>query len=273
MTYKCGGGGTLPPFFCLKEENESMFAEFLVKNEFYKQYMQLYATRSAIGNLEMEHLKAEVALPARTVEMYNNMKAFMNIIEKHPDKISPYDVVDIAETVNKDIVYFDKGYRKTQVQVKLAKNFFPIPAKDVPMKMYTIFDSYHNIWNELPVFEKEARLHIELVRLQPFEDGNKRTARILTSYNLCCQNKAPIIISGDETDQYFSYIDNYDVDRFAEFLESKSKEELEVMIELYRRVCGDEFSTVDYSEFTSAADMGLLQVATEQGIQKKKEYK
>ena len=83
--------------------------------------------------------------------------------------------------------------------------------------------------------------HIELVRAQPFEDGNKRTARILTNYNLCKQNKAPVIISGCETDKYFTFIDNYDADGFAKFLEEKSKQELEVMLELYMKICGDDF--------------------------------
>lgn len=235
-----------------------MFAEFLKKNEFYKQYMQLYATRIAIANLEMENQNA-VTLPTRTIEMYNNMHAFMNIIEKNPMRISPYDVIDIAEIVNRDINFFSRGYRKTQVEVRGAKNFFPIPAREIPMKMYSLFDTYHNTWSLLSPYEREARMHIELVRIQPFEDGNKRTARILTNYNLCHQNKAPVIISGTETQQYFSYIDNYDVDKFAEFLEGKSKEELQVMIDLYKRVCGDDTFPVENS-YNNNDDIELGQI-------------
>lgn len=219
--------------------DDEMFAQFLNRREFYRQYMQLYATRCAIGNMEMEQ-QTDITLPRGTIEMYNNMNAFMNIIEKKPMKISPYDVIDIASDVNRNISYFDKGYRKTQVEVKKAKNFFPIPASAIPMKMYSLFDTYHNVWGILSPYEREARLHIELVRIQPFEDGNKRTARILTSYNLCSQNKAPVVINGNETEQYFSYIDNYDVIGFSEFLEQKSKEELLVMSELYKQVCGDD---------------------------------
>lgn len=214
-----------------------MFAEFLRRDEFYQKYMQLLATRMAIGNIEMENPNAHGSMADHYLEIYNNMEAFRQLIEENKDKITPYDIANIAYRVNNE--EYD-GFRRTQVEVRKAKNFFPISAKDVIPKMYSIIDNYYNIWNILPVYEKEARLHIEFVRTQPFEDGNKRTARILTNYNLCKQNKAPIIISGKETDKYFSYIDDYDIDGFAEFLKLKSREELEVMMTLYKSICGDD---------------------------------
>ena len=107
----------------------------------------------------------------------------------------------------------------------------------------------------LPVYLKEAKLHIELVRTQPFEDGNKRTARVLTNYNLLKQNKAPVIISGCETDTYFSFIDNYDAEGFAKYLETKSKHELEIMLILYKKICGDGFLEYDNIEENSIASV------------------
>lgn len=213
-----------------------MFAEFLKRDEFYQKYMQLLATRMAIGNVEMENQYIPGSLSENYIDIYNNIEAFRRLIETNPDKIMPYDLVDIASMVNNGVY---EGFRKTQVDVRKAKNFFPIPAREVIPKMYSIMDNYYNIWNVLPVYEKEARLHIELVRTQPFEDGNKRTSRILTNYNLCKQNKAPIIISGRETDEYFGYIDDYNVEGFTKFLKEKSDAELQVMMSLYEKICGD----------------------------------
>lgn len=225
-----------------------MFVEFLRKGEFYKKYIQLFNMRSTITNLEMEDIESEITSPSRTIEMYNNLNAFTDLLENNPEKISPYDVIDVADNVNKNINYFDKGFRKTQVEVACSKHFFPIAASKVPEAMYSLFNAYHNIWNVLPVYEKEARFHIELVRIQPFEDGNKRTARIVTNFNLCKQNKAPVIISGNETNKYFEYIDNYDVENFAKFLQEKSKEEFENMLNLYKTMYGDNFIE-DTSDF------------------------
>lgn len=134
--------------------------------------------------------------------------------------------------------YFDKGFRKVGVEVRGAP-FFPPNAKDVIPEIYNLFDCYYNVWNILPVYEREARFHIRYIHIHPFEDGNGRTGRILTSYNLCNQNKAPIIISSRERKKYFSYINNNDIDSLALFFEKKSKEELEVMLDLYKSICGD----------------------------------
>lgn len=220
-----------------------MYAQFLRKGKFYDKYMQLYAMRQAIANMEMENHKDDMLNKENTQEMFNNVIAFENILSRNPDKISPYDLIDIADDINNGI--YSKGFRKTQVDVKKAENFYPPRAVEVPQAIYSLFDSYHNIWNCLPRYNKEARLHIELVRIQPFEDGNKRTARILTNFNLCKQNKAPVVLSGKETDEYFGYIDNYDVDKMAKLFEKKSEEEFEIMLDLYRSMYGDSLEYDD----------------------------
>ena len=226
-----------------------MFAEFLNKDQFYEKYMQVFSTRLAIGNVEMENPNIQGTMTEHYFDIYKNIAAFRQLIEENKDKITPYDIADIAYQVNNE--KFSRGFRKTQVQVRKAQKFYPIEAYNVIPKMYSLMDNYYNIWNMLPIYEKEAMLHIELVRTQPFEDGNKRTARILTNYNLCKQNKAPIIISGKETDKYFSYIDDYDVDGFADFLKTKSKKELEIMIELYKTICKSD-SLLEEEEKTNS---------------------
>lgn len=120
-----------------------MFAEFLKQNEFYQKYMQLFTFRFTVGNLEMEDSKTEITDSNRAIEMYNNMNAFMDLIERNPDKLTPFDVIETADLVNKDIEFFQKGYRKTQVDVKKAKYFFPVPAREVPSKMYALFNAYN----------------------------------------------------------------------------------------------------------------------------------
>ena len=212
-----------------------MLAEFLDRDEFYDKYMLNLATRMAIGNVEMESSPGTVS--EQYLDIYNNMDAFEYLITSDIDRISPFDIKKCAEIINNGA--YD-GFRKTAVEVRKAKNFYPIDAKMVIPQMYNIINNYYNVWNMLPVYLKEAKLHIDLVRTQPFEDGNKRTARILTNYNLCKQNKAPVIISGCETDIYFSFIDNYDAEGFAKFLEEKSKQELEIMLILYKKIVGDD---------------------------------
>ena len=216
-----------------------MFAQFFKKTDFYDRYMQLYAMRQAIANLQMEDSVTDLLSSTRTQEMFNNVIAFENVLLRNPEKISPYDLMDIADDVNAGI--YDRGFRKTQVEVRAATKFFPPSPREVPQAIYTTFDKYHNLWVNLPVYEREARLHIELVRIQPFEDGNKRSTRILTNYNLCKQNKAPVVIPGVETDEYFSYIDDYNVEALTAFFRKKSEEEFKIMLDLYRSTSNQDF--------------------------------
>lgn len=217
-----------------------MFTQFLTKDKFYEKYMDLFATRFTMGSLRIEDRKTDLSSSTRAIEMFNNLTAFKNLVERNPIKITPMDVVDVAEEVNKNLNFFNRGFRKTQVHVNTAP-FIPSPAIRVIPEMYCLFDNYYNVWNELPIYEREARFHIKFIRIHPFEDGNGRTGRIILNYNLCKENRAPVIISSSEIKKYFGFIDNNQVDQMTKFLEKKSKEELEVMLELYERICGGDF--------------------------------
>lgn len=220
-----------------------MFLEFLTKNDFRDTYLQLFITRFTIGNLEMEDKNTELTSPTRSIEFFTNKQAFDYILQANPDKISPYDLADVAYIVNNE--EYSRGFRKRPVEVPKAKHFEPLSARLIPQAIYSVFDSYHNIWSDLDIYEREARLHIEIVRMQPFEDGNKRSARILTNYNLLKNNKAPVLIEASETDEYFDYIDNYDVEGLANMFRKKSKEELVVMMDLCKRMgVADNFSDI-----------------------------
>lgn len=228
-----------------------MIAQHLTNNNFVSEYMNYYAMRQALSNLQMEDNSINVLDPKRNGEMLANMKAFKNILNEKPDKISPYDLIDISYVVNGE--QYSKGFRKTQVDVPRAKNFTPCSPSRIPEAIYSVFNAYNNIWCNLNPYEREARLHIELVRIQPFEDGNKRSARILTSYNLIMNNKAPIIITAEEIDEYFNYIDEYNVKGMTEFFTKKSIDEFDIMLELYQNMCGDDFK-IDNEQSTNEVD-------------------
>ena len=211
-----------------------MIKEFLQDKEFFNSYIQNYALRQAIANMQLENKNSEMvtSLEAND-ELIDNMVAFKWIFEASPSRISPYDLNEIAYRVNGE--QFGIGFRKTNVTVNKAKNFTPCSPSQIPEAVYSLFNAYRNIWTDLSPYEREARLHIELVRIQPYQDGNKRSARILTSYNLFSSDRSPVIIPGEETDEYFGYIDNNDVEGMAKYLERRSKLEYDFMVGSYNR--------------------------------------
>lgn len=108
-------------------------------------------------------------------------------------------------------------------------------ALNVSKDMYMLVKRYNEDWKELDSFEREARFHIEFIRIHPFEDGNGRTGRLLLNYNLLRQNIAPVIITTDLEEYYHSYIQNEDVDGMANLFKIQSTRENEVIYELFER--------------------------------------
>ena len=76
--------------------------------------------------------------------------------------------------------------------------------------------------------------HINFMRIHPFEDGNKRCVKIILASNLLKSFCAPIIITEEDTKEYYKYINNCDYDGFAEFLRQRSKLEMDTLVSLFK---------------------------------------
>ncbi|MGI6329619.1 MAG: Fic family protein [Bacilli bacterium] len=205
---------------------------------FCDEYLKLFAVRFIYGNLLLEDDKVLVSNPKRAIEVYNHMQALkycLNMVKDKNNRLTPYQVQRIHEIINKDINFFPKGYRKTKVIIG-NNSFIPEQPSKIPLKVMCLFDNYYNTWTFRDVFEKEALFHLGLVRIQPFEDVNKRTATIATNYNLLNQGYAPIIIDNDYKDKYFNYLFTNNSMGLAKLLERSSQQELLVMRDLCNRL-------------------------------------
>ncbi|MCY3665602.1 MAG: Fic family protein [Gemmatimonadetes bacterium] len=71
----------------------------------------------------------------------------------------------------------------------------------------------------LPLFLAES--HWSFIHIHPFDDGNGRTARLLSNYALLRNNLPPIVIKSEDRDRYISGLQNADIGRIlplAEFM-------------------------------------------------------
>ena len=60
-----------------------------------------------------------------------------------------------------------------------------------------------------------ARSHWSFLRIHPFDDGNGRTARLLTNYVLLRSGLPPMVIKSAERDRYIGALQNADLGRMA----------------------------------------------------------
>lgn len=207
-----------------------MFYEFKIKDSFYEQYLSFYLDRFIYTAIDVEDDKDQVVSKSKK---NNLLKAFKYALSVDDDCLNVYDIKDLGDLINKD-EDVPEGFRRIRVSAGNKATFTPVRPNEIIVSLYCLLDNYKNLWCDLDPYEREARFHIEFMRIHPFEDGNKRTAKTILNRNLLFQDKAPVIIDYEETDLYYQFINNRDYDGFAKFLEQKSKNELTNMVGLYK---------------------------------------
>lgn len=117
--------------------------------------------------------------------------------------LHPYLVKD-----NLDISDYDKGHFRDKYSKAIQVGYFePTPGSQVKREMSYAFTEYAFVDRkglDNP-FEKIAKLHAQIVRIQPFMDGNKRTAFLATNAMLKLHGLPIIdICSGKEENEIYN---------------------------------------------------------------------
>ena len=205
-----------------------MFLEFKLKDKFYQQYIKYFIERFTYSSVEIENTKNDERI--RQMNLY--AKAFEYFLDLPYDTISLYDIKHAADIVNDSNGI--SGFRK--INVLSGSDFVPAAPNQIQYLLMSLLDNYYNVWSELDVFEREARFHIEFMRIHPFEDGNKRVSKLILNSNLCKNDCAPVIITSEDTETYYNFINNQDYIGFAQFLKQRSNIELNTMVGLYKLI-------------------------------------
>ena len=73
---------------------------------------------------------------------------------------------------------------------------------------------YEHEWQELTCFERAVNLHMAIINIHPFIDGNGRCARLMMNYELIKNNYPPVLINESQKLSYYAIIEeiNEDVD-------------------------------------------------------------
>lgn len=206
-----------------------IFARLMGDKGFSSDYLVAYLDRFVYSATDLEKgLDGE----RRKKLIQSLIEAFNVLGELSSSKLSPYDLVKIGDLVNREEGI--SGFRKINVSAGNYAKWTPVLPRQIIYSLYSLLDNYYNVWNERDVYEKEAAFHISFMRIHPFEDGNKRTAKVILNANLIMQNYPPVIITEEETQQYYEFINNEDVVGFAKFLRLKSLFELNTMMSYYK---------------------------------------
>lgn len=219
-----------------------MFLELKSKHSnFRKRYFDMLKYRLAYGSLEIEGIEGDLADAIQSMKISNQLEAIDYIFEQNIDEFSsPMQYLqllcEIAERTTGGEV---DNFRKTYAAV-VGSSVERSNPNMIRNDLYYLVDDYKywidNCKSVDELYEIEARFHIRLLHIHPFEDGNGRTARIILVYNLCNHNLAPCIITKEIKKEYCDYIEKGDEKGLAALIKKLSEKELDAMISLYNEL-------------------------------------
>lgn len=207
-----------------------IFEKLLHDDGFRKNYFLGYADRFVYSATDLEKgLSSE----ERKAAIQNLLLALKYLMDEVRDrKLSFGDIVKVGDLVNLENGI--AGIRKVNVSAGHLAEWHPVYPRQIYLALYNLLNNYYNVWCDRDIYEREALFHIGLMRIHPFEDGNKRTAKIIMNANFVKQNYPPVIITEEETELYYKFINDEDEIGFAKFLKSKSLQELNTLMSYYK---------------------------------------
>ena len=200
--------------------------------KFLNEYFELLISRITYSSMSLEPDLGDIVNHRNAIRLNDNMKAFKILLTFLNQELSETEIITIANMINKSAPFISDGYRR--IGRYITDTNIPISApENIHKDMLTLLQNYQNNWQDPNLFTREAKFHIDFIRIHPFEDGNGRTGRLLLNYNLLKQGIAPVIITNDLKEEYENCIQNRDVANLTKLFEKQSVKELAIINKLY----------------------------------------
>lgn len=203
------------------------------KNLIKNKYISFFIERFVYSVTELEELEnAE----QRNLLMLNILEAFSYLLG-NMDYLNIGDVIRTGNIINES---YDvpQGLRRIGVTAGNKATFTPIHPSKIPSELNMLFYQYYNMWNELDPFLREAMFNVKYMRIHPLEDGNKRSGKLILASNMWKACIPPAIITKEDTDDYYDFLNSQDYEGFAEFLRQRSNLETNTLCGFYKILRG-----------------------------------
>lgn len=147
-------------------------------------------------------------------ETINHQNAFKYIFEAMNKDIDLITLIkNLHQIIGSGIIEGAGDYKEHEnylVNSNGEEINFTLPTQ-VSNRMEELKWKYENEWQNLTVFERAVRLHMAIINIHPFRDGNGRVARIIMNYELIKNNYPPVNINESQKLSYYSVIEEINV--------------------------------------------------------------
>lgn len=195
--------------------------------DFTQSYEEFYIERFIYSIAEVETYEDKKKI------MQSVLEAYQYLLEVD-GPLTLGNIKTVGNKVNSTDENIPEGFRRIVVTPGDKANFTPVRPNLVPSSLSDLLYNYYYIWEGLDPFLKEAMFHIKYMRIHPFEDGNKRSGKLILTTNLCKAGLPPILITKEDTSAYYEFVSEEDYEGFAEFIRQRSHIENTTMCAFYK---------------------------------------
>lgn len=147
-------------------------------------------------------------------ETINHQNAFLYIFEAIEKDIDIIELIkDLHKIIGNETIKNAGKYKKTinyLINSRGEEINFTNPTL-VEERMKLLKTRYDNEWKKLTVFERAINLHMAIINIHPFSDGNGRVARLIMNYELIKNNYPPVNINESQKLSYYSVIEEINI--------------------------------------------------------------
>ena len=106
------------------------------------------------------------------------------------------------------------GQEKIKRNVKIAgTTYIPPKWQDLKKEMENFLKWYNAEHRKLHALELASLVHLKMISIQPFADGNSRLSRLLMNWILWKKNYPLVDIPIEELEDYYAVLDLYQIEK------------------------------------------------------------
>lgn len=149
-----------------------------------------------------------------TINHQNAFRYIFKVLDKDIDIITI--IQSLHQIIGSNIIEGAGNYKEHDNYLinSSGKEINFTKSSDVEKRMLELKSKYEHEWQELTCFERAVNLHMAIINIHPFTDGNGRCARLMMNYELIKNNYPPVLINESQKLSYYAIIEeiNEDVD-------------------------------------------------------------
>jgi len=191
----------------LKKYNKNNVID-IFKKDYFEILSFIYNTNAIEGNIiTLEHTKdiinkskTNFNYKRRDIKEINNMKKCVDYILKSDEDVS-LDFIKKLHKIQMDGVHSEAG--KIRTKQNIISNYLPPKPGDLEKELSFLINWYNKAKSKLHTFELAVLIHLKLVKIHPFMDGNGRLARLLMNYIFIKDNFPILNVLNSEKLEYY----------------------------------------------------------------------